>query len=67
MSEPEIARMHRINRDDVIREVTSAGFRLAAEGSFLHRAADDHTKPIFDPAIRGHTDQYALRFVKPGA
>jgi predicted methyltransferase len=67
MSEPEIARMHRINRDDVIREVTSAGFRLAAEGSFLHRPADDHTKPIFDPAIRGHTDQYALRFVKPGA
>lgn len=65
MSEPEIARMHRINRDDVIREVTSAGFKLAAEGNFLHRPADDHTKPIFDPSIRGHTDQYALKFVKP--
>lgn len=66
MSEPEIARMHRINRDDVVREVTSAGFTLAAEGNFLHRPADDHSKPIFDPSIRGHTDQYALKFVKPG-
>lgn len=65
MTEPEIAKMHRINRDDVIREVTSAGFRLAAEGKFLRRPADDHSKPIFDPAIRGHTDQYALKFVKP--
>ena len=65
MSEPEIARMHRINSDDVIREVTSAGFKLAAQGNFLRRPADDHTKPIFDPSIRGHTDQYALKFVKP--
>ncbi|HWJ37928.1 MAG TPA: methyltransferase [Sphingomicrobium sp.] len=65
MSEPQIAKMHRINRDDVIREVTSVGFKLAGEGNFLRRPADDHSKPIFDPAIRGHTDQYALRFVKP--
>ena len=65
MSETDIARMHRINRDVVVREVTSAGFELAAEGNFLHRPDDDHTKPIFDPSIRGHTDQYALKFVKP--
>ena len=65
MTEPEIAKMHRINRDDVVREVTSAGFKLAGEGNFLHRPADDHSKPIFDPSIRGHTDQYALKFVKP--
>ena len=65
MSEPEIAKMHRINRDDVVREVTSAGFKLAGEGNFLHRPADDHSKPILDPSIRGHTDQYALKFVKP--
>jgi predicted methyltransferase len=61
----DIAKMHRINRDVVVREVTSAGFKLAAEGQFLRRPADDHTKPIFDPSIRGHTDQYALKFVKP--
>ena len=61
----QIAKMHRINRDVVVREVTSAGFKLAAEGKFLRRSGDDHTKPIFDKSIRGHTDQYALKFVKP--
>jgi predicted methyltransferase len=65
LSDSGIEKLHRINRDVVVKEVTSAGFKLAAEGKFLHRPADDHTKPIFDRAIRGHTDQYALKFVKP--
>ena len=65
LTEADIAKMHRINRDIVVKEVTSAGFKLAGEGTFLHRPGDDHTKPIFDPSIRGHTDQYALKFVKP--
>lgn len=65
MTEADIAKLHRISRDDVVREVTSAGFKLAAVGSFLHRPADDHSKSIFEPSIRGHTDQYALKFIKP--
>lgn len=65
MSEADIAKMHRINRDVVVKEVTSAGFKLAGEGTFLRQPGDDHSKPIFDPSIRGHTDQYALKFVKP--
>jgi len=65
MTNADIAKMHRINRDVVVKEVTSAGFKLVAEGSFLRRPADDHTLPIFDKKIRGHTDQYALKFVKP--
>src|SRR3954453_2559606 len=65
MSDDEIAKMHRINRDVVVREVTSAGFKLVAEGKFLRRPGDDHSKPIFDKSIQGHTDQYALRFVRP--
>lgn len=60
-----IAKLHRIEKAQVIREVTAAGFRLAAEGVFLRRPGDDHSLPIFDKAIQGHTDQYALRFVKP--
>ena len=64
-TEADIARLHRIEKAQVIREVTAAGFRLAAEGKFLNRPGDDHTKTIFDPSIRGHTDQYALKFVKP--
>jgi predicted methyltransferase len=67
LTQADIAKMHRINRDVVVKEVTSAGFKLAGEGNFLRRPGDDHTKPIFDPSIRGHTDQYALKFVKPAA
>jgi predicted methyltransferase len=47
--------------------VTSAGFKLAGEGTFLHRPTDDHHMSIFDPKVRGHTDQYALKFVKPAS
>ena len=67
MTPLDIAKMHRISRDQVVKEVTSAGFRLAGEGTFLRNPADDHSKPIFDPSIRGHTDQYALKFVKPAS
>ena len=59
----DIARLHRIEKAQVIREVTAAGFRLAGEAKFLNRASDDHTRPIFD--LKGETDQYALKFVKP--
>jgi len=60
----EIADLHRVEKAVVIAEVTAAGFKLAGEGRFLSRPGDDHTKSIFDPAIRGKTDQYALKFVK---
>ena len=59
-----IAKLHRIEKATVIREVTAAGFTLQAEGNFLRRPADDHSLPIFDKRVQGHTDQYALRFVK---
>ena len=60
-----ITKLHRIEKAQVIREVTAAGFRLVAEGTFLRRTDDDHRLPIFDKAVQGHTDQYALKFVKP--
>jgi predicted methyltransferase len=61
----QIADLHRVPKDEVIREVTAAGFKLAGEGKFLNRPTDDHTRPIFDPQVQGKTDQYALKFVKP--
>jgi predicted methyltransferase len=63
----QIADLHRIEKAQVISEVTAAGFKLAGEGKFLGHATDDHTKPIFDKAVQGKTDQYALKFVKPKA
>ena len=65
LTDADIEKMHRINRDVVVKEVTAAGFRLVAEGKFLRRPGDDHSLSIFDPKIQGHTDQYALKFVKP--
>ena len=65
MTDADIAKVHRIDKAQVIREVTSAGFQLAGEGAFLHQASDDPHLPIFDKKVRGHTDQYALKFVKP--
>jgi predicted methyltransferase len=63
--EAQIAKLHRIEKAQVIREVEAAGFKLEGEGDALHRPGDDHTKSIFDKSIRGHTDQYMLKFVKP--
>jgi predicted methyltransferase len=61
-----IQKLHRIEKAQVIREVTAAGFVLAQESTLLHRPNDDLTLPIFDKKVQGHTDQYALKFVKPG-
>ena len=61
----KIATLHRIEKAQIIREVTAAGFTLAGESDVLHRSADDHAKSIFDASVKGHTDQYLLKFQKP--
>jgi len=35
------------------------------ESEALKNPADAHALRIFDPAIRGHTDQFILKFKKP--
>jgi predicted methyltransferase len=57
--------LHRVDKAAVVSEVEAAGFKLVGESSALNNPADDHSKRIFDPAIRGHTDQFALKFRKP--
>src|ERR1700685_1250568 len=54
-TEAEIAKLHRIEKAQVIREVEAAGFRLVGENDALANPADDHTLPIFDKSIRGKT------------
>lgn len=58
--------LHRIDRDAVVSEVTAAGFRLDSESKMFANPADPRDKNVFDPSIRGHTDQFLLRFKKPG-
>ena len=58
-------KLHRINEDIVKQEVEAAGFVLEAESVALRNPADPRTALVFDPSIRGHTDQFVLRFRKP--
>jgi predicted methyltransferase len=58
-------KLHRIDKATVIAEVTAAGFKLAGESDVLRNPADDHTRPIFEPAIHFKTDQFVLAFRKP--
>ncbi len=59
--------LHRIDPAVVKAEVIAAGFAFDGESKVLANPADDHSKLVFDPAIRGHTDQFAYRFKKPSA
>ena len=57
--------VHRIDRAIVVDELTRAGFVLDAESDVLRNPADDHSKGVFDPDIRGKTDRFVLKFRKP--
>jgi predicted methyltransferase len=59
-------KLHRIDEETVKKEVEAAGFKLVAESDVLHNPSDPHTALVFDPSIRGHTDQFLLKFRKPG-
>jgi predicted methyltransferase len=58
--------LHRIDIAAVKSEVEAAGFVLDGESAVLANPADSHDKNVFDPSIRGRTDQFLLRFKKPG-
>jgi predicted methyltransferase len=57
--------LHRIDPARVKTDVLAAGFELDAESSMLANPSDDHTKSVFDPSVRHHTDQFLYRFRKP--
>jgi predicted methyltransferase len=57
--------LHRIDPAAVKSEVEAAGFKFDGSSDILANPADDHTKMVFNPAIRGKTDQFLFRFRKP--
>ncbi|MEZ5994986.1 MAG: hypothetical protein R3C25_04470 [Hyphomonadaceae bacterium] len=59
--------LHRIDQSQVVRELTSAGFVLEDESQVLRNPADSRSERVFEADIRGHTDQFVLRFRKPAA
>jgi predicted methyltransferase len=57
--------VHRIDREVVRRDFTAAGFVLEGETDLLLCRDDDRTLSVFDPAVKGRTDRFVLRFRKP--
>jgi predicted methyltransferase len=57
--------LHRMLPQQARDVLTKAGFKIEAESSLLANPADDHTKGVFDPSVRGHTDQFMFRARKP--
>ncbi|GEN59089.1 class I SAM-dependent methyltransferase [Acetobacter nitrogenifigens] len=57
--------LHRIDPDLIRKQVTQAGFVFEAQSSVLANPADTHQVAVFDPSIRGRTDQVVLKFRKP--
>jgi predicted methyltransferase len=58
-------KVHRLDPSIIKQEVEAAGFKLEAESPLLKDASDPHTANVFDPAIRGKTDQAVMKFRKP--
>jgi predicted methyltransferase len=57
--------LHRIDPAIVRRELEAAGFVYDGESDVLRNPADTRELGVFDPAIRGKTDQFVMRFRKP--
>jgi predicted methyltransferase len=57
--------LHRIDADTVKQEVTAAGFEFVGGSDILKNPADGRTAKVFDPSVRGKTDQFILKFRKP--
>lgn len=62
----EATATHRIDQALVRAEIEAAGFVFDGESDVLRNTADDRLTNVFDPAIRGRTDQFVMRFRKPG-
>jgi predicted methyltransferase len=60
------AQFHRIQLEQAKDVLTKAGFEVEAVSNILANPADDHTKGVRDPSVRGHTDQFLIRARKPG-
>ncbi len=57
--------LHRIDPAVVKADFQRAGFKFVGESQHLRVASDDHTKLVFDPTVRGKTDRFVFKFMKP--
>jgi predicted methyltransferase len=57
--------LHRMQPQQARDVLLKAGFTIEGESTLLANPADDHTKVVVDPAVRGKTDQFMFRARKP--
>ncbi len=57
--------LHRIDPALVRSQLESAGFKFISESKALANSQDDHSRKVFDPTLRGHTDQFIYKFQRP--
>ena len=55
--------LHRIDVEQVKKDVISAGFVFDSASDVLHNADDPHTARVFD--MNGKSDKFLLKFRKP--
>jgi predicted methyltransferase len=60
-------KLHRIDPAVIRSDFERAGFVFDGEAGLLRNPADDHSKLVFDPAVRGKTDRIVYRFRKPSS
>lgn len=60
-----VDKLHRIDPAVVKADFAKAGFVFVGSSDLLHNTSDDHTRLVFDPAVRGKTDRFVFRFQKP--
>jgi len=56
---------HRIDAAVVKKDMAAAGFKFVGESNVLRNPADDRTLLVFNPKVRGHTDQFVYVFQRP--
>jgi predicted methyltransferase len=61
----DVGTLHRIDEAMVVSEIKAAGFELVDTSDLLRNPNDARSLAVFDPAIRGKTDQFVLKFRKP--
>ncbi|MCO7226029.1 class I SAM-dependent methyltransferase [Pleionea sp. CnH1-48] len=57
--------LHRIDPAIVIKELNKIGFKLVDESDILANPKDDHQRHMYAPGLRGQTDRFVLKFIKP--
>lgn len=57
--------LHRIHQKIAVDAAMAAGFEVEASSDLLRNPDDDHSKNVFAPGMRGHTDRFVLRLRKP--